>query len=135
MAATGIVSGVDGGATFATGYVAEITSWTLNIIAEVVDTTGLGSAWKTKIAGVKDWNGTFTCIVNSASFSSLGVLGVGEDPATLELIFDATATTDGKYSGTAMISNTNHVAQTASGAQIFTFDFEGSDTLSLTAAA
>ena len=53
-----VVAGKDGAVTFASGYVAKVQSWTIDMAAEDVDTTALGQTWKTRLAGVKEWSGT-----------------------------------------------------------------------------
>jgi hypothetical protein len=135
MAATGIVSGKDGSITFASGYVVNCTAWTLNITAEDVVTTPIGGAWATRLGGVKDWSGTFTCVVDSSSLASIEGMNIGAAAATADFTFDATATTDGEFSGTIVITGADVSVGANAGPSTVTFTFGGSGALSITAAA
>jgi len=136
MAATKTVSGKDAGITFAGGYVVKCSAWTVWYECEEVDNSGLGDDWEEVLGGIKRWGGTFTCNMNSASLSTLSNLAVGAAVSTADFIFDATATTDGKLSGTILVQRCEVAATTNSGRPIaLTFTFRGSGELSMTAAA
>lgn len=135
MAATGQVSGVDGSITFATGYVVGCNAWTLSFTAEDVVTTALGASWATRIGGVKDWSGTFTTQINSSSLASMEGVALGGTPASADFTFDGTATTDGEFSGSILITGGTVNVGVASGPSTITFDFVGSGELTITAAA
>lgn len=135
MAATGIVSGINGRMTFTTGYATKVTAWTLNIDVAIVDTTALGDTWRSRIAGLKEWSGTATAIINSSVAGSLTDLGIGEAPAVASFVFDDNSGTDGTFHGSIIIGKCAVNVGVGDQASTFTFDFFGSSTLTLVAAA
>lgn len=88
--ATTFVEGTDGAITFATGYSVCPTAWTVNFAAEDVETTCLGDAWKTRIAGLKEWGGTFTTrLTTSLSGWSSEAVGLSLGTAAASVTFTA----------------------------------------------
>ena len=134
MAVTGRVAGKDGGITFANGYVVDCDGWTLDIEAEEIEYTGLGDSWGEYIPGVKRWSGTFSTRANSASLDSFETMGIGEAAAAATLIYDATSSTDGEFSGTIIVTGSSINAGTGATPTTITFTFRGTSTLSLTPA-
>ena len=135
MAATGNVSGVDGGITFVTGYVVSCTAWSLDITVEDVDLTALGDDWRSHMGGLKEWSGSFDCQVNSVSFTTLSDFDLGGAASDALFQFDATAGTDGEFSGTIVVTGMTTSVAVGSGASTATFTFVGSGALTITPAA
>ena len=135
MAATGNVSGINGAVTFAAGYTVKCTAWSLDIAVEDIDITALGSAWRSKRGGIKEWSGSFDCQVNSASLSSMGNFGLGGAASAAKFTFDDVATTDGEFQGSIIITGSTTNVAVGSGATTVTFTFVGSSTLTIQAAA
>jgi len=135
MAVTGIVSGINADITFAGGYVVKTSAWTIDASAGVIDTTALGDDWRTKIGGLKDWSGTFSCIVDSSSLRSLEGLALGVAPSAAVFIFDEEATTDGSFGGTILIESFSVAPSVGDTPTTITFNYQGSGALSVTAAA
>ena len=134
MAVTGIVSGKDGALTFATGYTVGCNGWTLEVTAEEVDTSPLGTAWKTGIGGVKSWGGTFNAIIHSASLTSVTDFDIADTPSSIELTFDTTSSTDGEFTGNVVITGASVNAAVEGGPQTITFTFKGTAGLTITVA-
>lgn len=53
------ISGKDGKVTDGTNTLAEISEWSLDIDADVLEVTKFGDGWRVKIVGLKDWTGSF----------------------------------------------------------------------------
>lgn len=66
-----VVTGM-GGTVSAVAVTANVTSWSIDISAESIDTTALNSTgnYRTRIAGVKDWSGSYTALVDAAALAS-----------------------------------------------------------------
>jgi hypothetical protein len=141
-----VVSGVDGAVTFQTGYDQKATSWTINVEAEDVDTTALGERWRTHLAGVYGWSGTYTAWVDAASITAsagagaTGITGTGIGGATQgHMAFGQTAAaatftmaSGTTFSGNIIITGIDGNLATAAGAGEFTFTFVGDDALTVT---
>lgn len=53
------ISGKDGKVTDGTNTLAEISEWSLDVEADVMEVTKFGDQWRVKIVGLKDWSGSF----------------------------------------------------------------------------
>ena len=142
MAGTGVVSGKDGSITYANGYVAKCSEWTINISVDSVDKTALGDDWRGRLGGIKEWSGSYTTVVDTsespwgtAGGDNVTDLGIGIAASSATFIFDEPATTDGSFSGNIFITGCTVNATTAGGATTASFDFEGDGALTLTGAA
>lgn len=135
MAATGKICGVDGGLTWSGGITTKIQNWTINYEAEEIQQTGLGDTWEEVFGGIKKWGGTFTVLFDSSSVSAITQFKVGAAVSTADFIFDATATTDGKLSGTILITGATPTVGTGGAASTIAFTFKGSGAMTLTKAA
>jgi len=131
MAATGNVSGIDGAITFAAGYVVKCTAWTLDVVAEDADLTPIGTAWRIKKGGLKEWSGSFDCQINSSSLQSLEGLGLGGTASAAKFTFDDTAADDGEFQGTIVITGSTSSVAVGAGATTVTFTFVGSGALTI----
>ncbi len=61
MAAPTVVKGKDGTVSIdGTAYEGQITTFSLSIASDVVDTTTMGNDWKTNETTLKSWSGSFT---------------------------------------------------------------------------
>jgi hypothetical protein len=129
-----VVSGVNGGVTFDVGYEQKATSWTVNIEAEDVDITALGERWRTHLAGVYGWSGTYTAWIDPASITAsltattAGGMAFGQSAATAVFTM-ASGTT---FTGTIIITGIDGNLATASGAGEFTVTFVGDGALAVT---
>jgi hypothetical protein len=128
------VSGKDGSITFATGYVVDTTEWTVDAAAEEVETTALGDKWKTWIAGVKEWSGSYTALADDTLVATSGTVGVaggtgfnlGNAAATATFKFGS----NDSLTGTIFITGASANAAIGGTASSFTFTFRGTSTLS-----
>ncbi len=131
-----ILKGTDADITFASGYRAGAQSWEVELDAEIIETTRLGDKWRTKIGGVRNWRGSFTCQIESGS--NFG--GAGTTSGTRTIGMGAGDTTQTPAAATFKLGATNSIigniivtrarVTTAVGngqASAVAFDFEGSD--------
>ena len=67
-----VVSGVGGSVSGAT-YVANVTEWSVTLNTESIDTTKLNAtnSYRTKIAGIKSWSGSYTCLVDGTDIANI----------------------------------------------------------------
>lgn len=67
-----VVSGVGGSVSGAT-YVANVTEWSVTLNTESIDTTKLNAtaSYRTKIAGIKSWSGSYTCLVDASTVANI----------------------------------------------------------------
>tara|TARA_R110000824_G_scaffold89623_10_gene219585 strand:+ start:949 stop:1326 length:378 start_codon:yes stop_codon:yes gene_type:complete len=66
-----VVSGL-GGTVSTVAVTANVTTWSIDISAESIDTSGLASAssYRTRIGGMKDWSGSYTALVDNTALAS-----------------------------------------------------------------
>lgn len=62
------LTGVAGDVTFATGYVVNVKSWTIEYEADALDATDFTSTGERQfIPGLTSWRGTYTCGLDSVA--------------------------------------------------------------------
>jgi predicted secreted protein len=121
------VVGYNGKVMVGAATVAEIGEWSLDIEAEMLDTTKFGDQWKAAIAGLKSWSGSFAGRFDTADATgqiALQSATLGGTTVALKLYTDATH----NYSGTAFITTTSPKAA-VDGTVDVDFSFEGTGTL------
>ncbi len=72
------ISGITGSVTYAAGYVTNAHQWEADLTGEALETTPFspGSNYRTRIAGLLDWNGSYTCWINATgALPSAGTSG------------------------------------------------------------
>lgn len=120
MAVVSGVGGWIGGLTYKT----DVTEWSITLNTESVDTTKLdaASSFRTKIAGIKSWSGSYTCLVDASTLANVDDdAGAVTSSATFNL-------SSGSITGDVVITD---VAITASldNAVEAVYSFEGTGTL------
>lgn len=113
----GAIAGKGGNVTFLSGYTAGVYSWTLDYVADPLETTDFGSrGYRDYIPGLLGWSGTFECRLDDAVqvdhpgrtpaqatfFAVAGVSYVGDIMITsvgLGVAVDGVATTTFAYQG------------------------------------
>lgn len=129
-----VIAGINADVTFASGYDQKATSWTINIEAEDIDITALSERWRTHLAGVYGWSGTYTAWIDAASLtgSNTGITGTGAGnlgfgqtsaAATFTMVSGDT------FTGNIIITGIDGNVATAAGAGEFTFTFVGDGAL------
>jgi hypothetical protein len=126
-----VVSGKAGDITFASGYVAHCSSWTIDIAQDFFEDTELGDTYRTKIPGLIGWSGSFSCKLDSASLTGTSVSALGMNAAAAAATF--TYDTSDTIAGTIIITGASVVAS-IDGANSVEFTFEGSGGLTFATA-
>ncbi len=107
--------------------IAEMSEWSLDVNADILEVTEFGDGWKVKIAGLKDWTGSFSGRFDESDTNGQDALWsalTGGTMETLRLFVNAT-----KYwTGTALISSESPSASVDSTVDA-EFGFEGSGAL------
>ena len=92
------ISGSGGSVTFATGYVTNVKSFTLDIAGEALDSTDFASVGVREfVPGLTGWSGSYTCNLDDTT----AVTGPGASPAAA--VFTASAART--YSGTIIVTS------------------------------
>lgn len=101
-------NGNDGLVKVGSNTVAEVRSFTLNTNLELIDDTAMGDSWRTKIAGLKNWDGTIECHWDDTDSTGQEAMTIGAS-VELHLLPEGAAGED--YTGTAIITG---ISQTQS---------------------
>jgi len=92
------INGMTGSVTFAAGYVTNAHQWEADVTGEALDTTGFSPTnnYRTRIAGLLDWSGSYTCWADGTTpLTTAGLSGA----ATF------VAETGRQYSGTILVTS------------------------------
>tara|TARA_R110000803_G_scaffold210007_2_gene280734 strand:+ start:999 stop:1400 length:402 start_codon:yes stop_codon:yes gene_type:complete len=128
-----VVSGLGGIVTGVT-LTTNVTTWSINITAESIDTTGLTStgAYRTRIGGMKDWSGSYTALVDHTTLAAHQTdIGNVIATATFELDDPTGVDSNSKCSGAIVVTDVAITATLDSAVEcVFSFDGAGVLTLS-----
>lgn len=127
--------GKSGSAVFDGGTTANITNWTLNASADVVETSVMAyvnpatasSHWKSHLATYNDWTASITCIVDDGGLDPNLDADFAQDADGLTLQLHETWTGK-KYYGNGIITNVSATVDKEDVARI-TYDIQGSGAL------
>jgi len=103
--------------------IGEMGEWSLDVSADIVDTSAFGDEWKKKTATQKDWSGSCSGRLDTAD-SGQSALTIGSE-VDMEFYTDATH----KYSGSAIVESISRSA-VVNGVLEVTFNFSGNGVLS-----
>jgi predicted secreted protein len=120
-----VVSGM-GGTVSAVAVTANVTSWSIDISAESIDTSSLTSTgnYRTRIAGIKDWSGSYVALVdNTALVTFQANIGNVVEDAVFSLV-------SGSCTGDIVITGVA-INATLDSAVECTFSFDGAGVLTL----
>ena len=119
------LAGTAGDVTIAAGSVTGIKSWTLDYVAEALDTTGFDSSGvRTYIPGLKGWSGSFEGYKNGAP-SAIG--------AEVALVLKESATATQKFNGQAIITGLS-ANTSVDGIVTYSYSFTGTGALTVATA-
>lgn len=102
------ISGKGGGVFLGAVKVAEVTNWTLDIEADMLDSTTFdGNGWRTFIAGLKQWSGSLEAKwkVNTDTTGQKALQDALLGGTVLSLKLDVNGTNN--YTGSALVSTEN----------------------------
>ena len=123
------ISGKGGNVKVGANVVAEVKNWKLDIESDMLDTTNFGtSGWKTFVAGLKSWSGSFelewkvSTDTNGQKALQDALLG----GTTVSLVLDVQGTNN--YSGTAFMKKEG-LETPVDGVVTGSFDYQGTAAL------
>ena len=120
-----VITGDTGTVTLSSGYVTNVKSWTLNIVADEHDVTDFsGSAWAVYVTGLKRWSGSYECWLDGTTAAVLP--GYDTDGAALVL----TASTGRTFSGNAVVISDDITVNPAD-PNVITVNFRGTGALTV----
>lgn len=120
-------AGSEGKVFIGVAQVAEVRSWSLEVTADTVDASIIGTQWRKNQATIKSWSGSFDAFWDESDATGQGALAAGAT-VTLNLYPEGNATGATYWSGEAIVTS---VAYSGSfdGIVEATFSFTGSGAL------
>lgn len=91
--------------------VTQLTDWSLSIEGTEIDTSEIGSDWKSAVQGSRKWSGSVSGILDMDDYTGQKLLideiyGTSTDGSLASVCFEVDeGTADGYFSGTAIITN------------------------------
>lgn len=122
----GPIIGQGGSVTFTSGYVLNVKSWTLNIVADEHDITDFASTadWGEYMTGLKRWSGSYECFLDESTAFVLP----GFEPFGSALVL--TSSLGRTFSGNAISTSGDITANPADPNKV-TVNFRGTGTLAV----
>ena len=105
--------------------IGEMSEWSLDVSADIVDTSAFGDEWKKKTATQKDWSGSCSGRLDTSN-AGQSALTIGAD-VDMEFYVDSTH----YYSGAGVVESISRSA-VVNGVLEVTFNFTGNGELSYT---
>lgn len=126
-------SGHEGVVKIGSNTIAEVTSFSMDQSAAVIDNTELADTWTTHIAGQNSWSGSVECHWDETDTNGQVALTIGAS-VTLNLYPEGATTGDKYWSGTATVNSLS--VSSASGSTVqASFSFTGNGVVTLSTAA
>lgn len=132
-----ILRGRDGTVTMAIGgvntAVGEVTSWSLSMESDTLETTAMGTGgWKTFVGSLQSWSGTVEIFVdNDAGATEVVSQVVDNTTGAAVLVTLVDGASGNSYSGTAVVTSISVDVSTAD-LVTATMDLTGSGALTIT---
>lgn len=126
-------TGVDGVLKYDSNAVAELSSWTLDINQEPVESTALGQSSRSYKPGITNWSGSAECFWDESDTaqSQIDTDMATVTTKTLELYPEGTTSGDTYFSGTVIIESISRNAA-VNGMVTASFTFRGTGGLTKT---
>jgi len=96
--------GNNGSVRVGANTIAEVTSFDISHSSETIETTSMGAATKTYIAGKQDWSGSITCHWDDTDANGQMALDPGSTISELEVYPEGTGAGSYKLSGDAIVT-------------------------------
>jgi predicted secreted protein len=101
------IAGKGGSARLGVNTIAEVTSWSMDIATDMLDSSSLGDSWREFVAGLNGATGSvevnWDVVTDANGQAALQTAVLAGTTVTLDLYVNATK----YYSGTAYVSNFN----------------------------
>ena len=120
-----VLKGYSGNIKKDTTTIGEMSDWSLDVNADIVDTSAFGDEWKKKVATQKDWTGSCNGRLYPDD-SGQATLTIGAE-VTMRFYVDGSH----YYSGAAIVESISRSAAVAGTIDV-TFNFTGNGVLSYT---
>ena len=120
-------AGSEGKVFIGTAQVAEVRSWSLEVTADTVDASIIGTQWRKNQATIKSWSGSFDAFWDESDTTGQGALVAGAT-VTLNLYPEGNATGATYWSGQAIVTSVSY-SGSFDGIVEATFSFTGSGAL------
>jgi len=113
--------------------VAEVSEFSLETSAEIIDDTVMGDTWKTHLVGFKEFSGSLTCFWDETDTNGQEAMDEGAS-VTINLLPEGIASTAAYWWGVATITRMTLNAS-KDGVVTRGFDFQGNGALTQTTVA
>jgi predicted secreted protein len=120
-------AGSEGKVFIATAQVAEVRSWSMEVTADTVDASIIGTQWRKNQATIKSWSGSFDAFWDESDETGQGALVAGAT-VTLNLYPEGNATGATYWSGSAIVTSISY-SGSFDGIVEATFSFTGTGAL------
>ena len=120
-------TGSEGTVKVGANAVAEIRSFSLEESGETIETTSMGDASRTFVAGLKTFTGTIECFWDETDSTGQGALTVGSE-ITINVYPEGDTSGDTYYTGTAIVTGAS-LSSSFDGMVERSFSIQGSDAL------
>jgi len=123
-------TGSEGTVKVGSSVIAELKSYTIEESGDTIETTALGDASRTYVAGLKTFTGTIECYWDETDSSGQGAMTVGSQ-ITINFYPEGDGAGDTYYTGSAIITGRS-VTGTTDGTVDRSFTIQGTGALSET---
>lgn len=120
-------TGSEGTVKVGANAVAEIRSFSLEESGETIETTSMGDAARTYVAGLKTFTGTIECFWDETDTTGQGALTVGSE-ITINVYPEGDTSGDTYYTGTAIVTGAS-LSSSFDGMVERSFSIQGSGAL------
>ena len=120
-------SGSEGKVFVGSNQIAEVKSWSLEVTADTVDASTIGSQWRKNQATIKSWAGSFDAFWDEADSKGQGALTAGKT-VTLNLYPEGDEEGNTYFTGSVIITSISYKAS-FDGLVEAGFSFTGTDAL------
>lgn len=120
-------TGSEGTVKVGANAVAEIRSFSLEESGETIETTSMGDASRTFVAGLKTFTGTIECFWDETDSTGQGALTVGSE-ITINVYPEGDTSGDTYYTGTAIVTGAS-LSSSFDGMVERSFSIQGSGAL------
>ncbi len=124
-------SGSEGKVFIGSTQVAEVKSWSLEVSADTVDASVIGTGWRKNQATIKSWAGSFEAFWDEADSNGQGALSVGKT-VTLNLYPEGDEEGNLYFTGNVIVTSIAYKAS-FDGLVEASFSFTGTDALTQSA--
>lgn len=126
-------TGSEGTVKVGANAVAEIRSFSLEESGETIETTSMGDAARTYVAGLKTFTGTIECFWDETDTTGQGALTVGSE-ITINVYPEGDTSGDTYYTGTAIVTGAS-LSSSFDGMVERSFSIQGSGALTTSTVA